>query len=64
MSEVVVYTQRPDGTALWLPEWLMEQLGVKHGERLSDRQFGDEEVQRLLAARIEKQGGAKAGSDL
>lgn len=51
----LIYTLRPDNTALWLPSDLMEALGIKRGDRLTQAQFNDPRVQELLAERRTKQ---------
>lgn len=47
-----IYTQRPTGEALWLPEGVAAQLGIAERSRLTDAQFQHDEIQRLLAARL------------
>lgn len=54
LDETLVYTLRPERTALWLPRWLLNVLGVQHGQQLTAAQMGHEEVQRLLEFRREK----------
>ena len=48
----VIYTQRPHtGLSLWIPVSLAQSLGVKEGDRLTDRQFNDRELQTIIGAR-------------
>lgn len=51
-QEGVIYVQRPDGTALWLPELMLESLRIRRGQRLSAAQYEGEEIQGLLSRRI------------
>lgn len=50
--EGIVCTLRPDGTTLWLPEIMAGFLGLVRGQRLTDAQFNEAEIQGLLAGRL------------
>ena len=50
-SEGIIYVQRPDGTSLWLPEIMAHYHGLKRGDRMTQEQYDDHEIQSLIAAR-------------
>ena len=47
-----IYTLRPSGEALWLPESLAGALGIAERSRLTEAQFQHADIQRLLAVRL------------
>lgn len=49
--ELLCYVIRPDNTALWLPEELMNLIGAKYGEKITPEQLGHHAIQRLIADR-------------
>jgi hypothetical protein len=53
-SGALVYTIRPDGTALWLSEEVAAEIGARYGDRLTREQYEGPDVQRLLLERCEK----------
>jgi hypothetical protein len=64
-----VYTQRPDGTSLWLPIEVASALGIArvvgaaikyaNGRQLTEKQFRSTRIQDLLARRSEKKGATE-----
>ncbi|GEM_PF-5856558 len=54
MNELLVYTLRPDNTALWLPESLANAIHAHRGDRLTEDQFQNPQVQELIALRARK----------
>lgn len=64
-----IYTQRPDGTSLWLPIELASALGIArvvgaavkyaNGRQLTEKQFRSTRIQDLLARRSEKKGATE-----
>ena len=55
--EGIVCTLRPDGTTLWLPEIMAGFLGFVRGQRLTEAQFNDAEIQGLIARRLSAEKG-------
>jgi hypothetical protein len=53
VSVLLVYTLRPNNTALWLPEKLTQAIGARRGDKLTEKQFRDVRVQDLLRRRLE-----------
>lgn len=60
MTEPLIYTIRPDGTALWLPAELCSILFIKRGQRLTPEIYRRREIQDLLSRRIIEQEARKA----
>lgn len=58
-QEANIYTVRPDKTALWLPQSVMDRLGLVFGDHLTPAQYGCEDIQGLLRRRLAAQGGPK-----
>lgn len=56
-GEHLIYTVRPDGTALWLPAGLAASLGIQYGQQLSRDLYGHEEIQGLIERRLEAEKG-------
>lgn len=54
MTELLIYTIRPNNTALWLPEELATLVGAKKGDKLTTDQYGHQAIQRLIADRSVK----------
>ena len=54
-GEALFYALRPDGTSIWLPEWLLTAFKLKRGGRLSAEQMQDGRLQELIAMRLERQ---------
>lgn len=52
MPELLIFTLRPDGTSLWLPQALAESMGLKKGDRMTEAQYNGEAVQELIRARL------------
>lgn len=52
---LMVYTLRPDSTALWLHEDLARSLKIAHGDRLTKEQFESKPIRDEIAERIKKQ---------
>lgn len=60
--KLLVYTLRPEGTALWLPSTLARAIGLtKKGQKLTQEQYDDPRVQELLALRRSEEGAPKHG---
>lgn len=51
---LLVFTIRPDGTSLWLPQAAADAIGVKHGSRLTPEQYNQHGIQALLEKCREK----------
>jgi hypothetical protein len=61
-----VYTQRPDGTSLWLPIKLAAAIGMVtvkganvtylNGKQLTAEQYNGPRIQKLLQERVDKKG--------
>jgi hypothetical protein len=51
-QELSIYTIRPDGTALYVPEILAASLGIERGQRLTEAQYEHEEIQGLIGRRL------------
>ncbi|HEY3898954.1 MAG TPA: hypothetical protein VGM54_10095 [Chthoniobacter sp.] len=60
-QEVLIYTVRPDGTALWVPTAIARRLGLKPYDRLASQIYNGREIQRLLEARHEEQSKREGG---
>lgn len=54
-NEPLVYTIRPNGLSLWLPPDVLEAIGAKRGDRLTEDQFEREVVQRIVRDRTQFQ---------
>lgn len=50
-QQLLLYTLRPDGTALWLPAELVESIGLDRGDRLTEAEYNLAPVQALIAER-------------
>lgn len=50
--EPLCYVVRPDRTALWLPQYLADQMGVKWGAHLTADQYSSQPIQDLIRRRI------------
>lgn len=48
---MLVYTLRPDNTALWLPEAICKALKIKDGQRLTAEQFSEPSIADLVQRR-------------
>jgi hypothetical protein len=59
-TEANIYTVRPDGTALWLPEILASSLGIKKGDHLAPAQYDHQEIQGLIGRRLAAEKGRKS----
>lgn len=58
-AEANIYTVRPGGTSLWLPEILASSLGISRGDHLTPAQFNHVEIQGLIARRAQAEKGKK-----
>jgi hypothetical protein len=56
-AEAMIYTIRPDRTALWVPEILASSLGLRRGQALTPEQYQHEEIQGLIARRLAAEKG-------
>lgn len=56
-QELNLYTLRPDGTALYLPELLMQHLGIARGQQLTAEQYEHAEIQGLIGRRLDAEKG-------
>lgn len=59
MKERLIYTLRPDGASIWLPELIANSLKIKYGDRLTPELFGHAEIQGLIARRLQAEGGKR-----
>ncbi len=59
MKECLVFTTRPNGEPLWLPEGIAAMLNLSHAARLTPDQFNHSEVQSLIAIRLRNSKAAK-----
>lgn len=53
--EALIYTVRPDGTALWVPSGMALRLGLAPGDRMARAIYDGREIQRLLEERHKEQ---------
>lgn len=56
-AELMVYTLRPDGTAIYLPDLMAESLGLKHGAQIPPEVYSGHEIQGLIARRLAAEKG-------
>ena len=56
-TEAIIYTVRPDGTALWLPAILAGSLNIRSGQHLTIDQYQHAEIQGLIARRLAAERG-------
>lgn len=54
-QELNVYAICPDGTAIYIPELLAGHLRIARGQRLTEGQYASNDIQGLLARRVEAQ---------
>jgi hypothetical protein len=48
----LVYVVRPDSTPLWIPNNLARRIRVFHGNKLTEQQWEDPELQSLIHSRL------------
>lgn len=53
-ADPLIYTLRPNNTALWLPETLTWELGIKRGDKLTPEQMSSRQIFSLLEKRLAK----------
>lgn len=54
-EEYLIYTLRPDNTALWLPSPVVEEIGATRGSRLTPEQFNSPPVKDWIAQQVKRQ---------
>ena len=55
--DAMIYTIRPDGTSLWLPDWLATRMGVRKRATLTEAQFNHPSIQSLIEDRQRREQG-------